>query len=107
MPVWLSSKCHDHTFLFGTEGTGDELLRVISISVLNLLWQSLFLLLTGNIIDRELSFAACSAPLTHGDILLALRHGHVCDRLSVAGTYMNFNSLDAEFDRYRFMKDRV
>ena len=44
LPIRLSSKRYNHALFTWAEGTGDELLRIVGIAVLNLLWKSFLLL---------------------------------------------------------------
>ena len=83
LPVRLTSQRYDHFLVLGAEGARDELLRVVSVDVLDLLWQRLSLLLAVHVEDRELALVTGCAPLTDGDVLLSLGEGHVSDRLSV------------------------
>ena len=87
MPIGLTSQSDDEAVFLGVEGARDKFLRVIRVDVLNLLGQSLFLLLTGDIEDGEFALLSSGHPFTHRYVLLALRDSHVCDGLGILGTY--------------------
>ena len=74
LPVWLSRQSHDIAFILRIKRTCDELLRVKSIHVLNLLRQCLLPFLTCDVVDREFSLVADWTPLTDSYVLLTLRH---------------------------------
>ena len=86
MPVRLTSQRDDHFLVLGAESTCNEFLRVVSIDVLDLLWQRLSLLLAVNVVDGEFSLVPRRAPLTDRYVLFAFRESHMRDGLSVIGT---------------------
>ena len=96
LPVGLTGQRDYEAVLLRVEGAGDKFLGVVGVDILYLLRQRLLLLLARDVEDREFALVSSGHPLTHRYVLLALRDGHVGDRLGVFGAYC------AEREKRRF-----
>ena len=65
LPVGLSGEGYNHLLILGTECTGNELLRVVRIDVLDLLRESLLQFLTLDVIDAEVALVSSRGALAN------------------------------------------
>ena len=87
LPVRLTGKCNDKAVIFVIEGAGDELTRVVSIHVLDVLGHRFLFLCVGKVIDSELAFVSYSTALAHSKPFLFFVDRDVGDCLRVRRSY--------------------